>query len=1043
MKTTLNSRVRISHGSNKFVIDSNYKQHRSSCRSTWRTSVTTDCERFCNQIKGKRQNHNEENLLIYRASFRWMKGGLILNQGNILLSGPYDVSKKVINLLRHSQQVQREDDGTVYFWRIKENLQSQLPQIPHWSDNRWKACLAAGGGAKRRYQCCTDISGTIVYLWALQGHSGSNLIDPTLEDNVLIGSGIFPYIYHIGCAFNLQSIINNGLIPGGQDLSRRQTVFFLPVDPRDENHQDPEFFDFSVPRRARYLHSAWKKASRRSILGWYWFFDQRRINIISTRSNANILQGIPPAHCIPSFERLKTGEMLYERRYLSPRPPPKISLKHDHNWTTGNDQSGTTVEHQPVGKLVQQSFGEAPRAESSKPTQSKPNPICDRTVKTRGDGTCFCGERKKRPVHKRSMKNVCTKNLVLQIDQGTLISRLAWLKLTICLKTSELSKFTIDQGNLMSLTAQVHTQWKNNLLLKKIVTLHHLTRTTSSTVQPTRRTLISTSQGVPNSTVKRSHGVNDHNLIQKIENHPQREALQSDLQPTSSIQPFQQRITRCDQSCWEHWTMRDSRCWAKSTMQSMPGVLGRWHRLLHVRALLARWYNRKQEVHPVSSWPLFDSQLLHQERSTPQSPLREERKKGITSTSSPNQLKKKCKKREFLGIHDRFIRDARLRKTMIEMGRTEVIREMDKLANEDHTRHATEEEIKVYRSNWWIRSNFVGSDTMPVRHRADFKEALSTLRRLKNQEDQGYYQNWWQSSSSSWWNWQDSWWHSSYETSPRRWTQHWSTGENLRKQWLGQLFVEWSSKLIWCSITVIFGNSQQQFTVHRRVGVKSIPPHVEKNSTEHYDEKRRQQHGQWDQAWDQLQHEQQVKRQRAQHTHHLSMNAERALLYTCSSCLTPHWLKIWVLSFHLHSHPWAHLLESLLFFCFHLSFPVFFFSFHLLHCELYSELDKLIAMESCATPPTRWVTTLTDVHTSLTWGSCSTSHTSKTKEISWNDWWSGQWLISFSSNVNSSRQEAFFLYVFEDNEAVIKMIVKGRSPDNGDIPQSCSWLVVR
>ena len=57
------------------------------------------------------------------------------------------------------------------------------------------------------------------------------------------------------------------------------------------------------------------------------------------------------------------------------------SLKHDHNWTKGNDQSGSTVEQQPVGKLVQQSFGEAPRAESSKGTQSKPNPIRDRTEK--------------------------------------------------------------------------------------------------------------------------------------------------------------------------------------------------------------------------------------------------------------------------------------------------------------------------------------------------------------------------------------------------------------------------------------------------------------------------------------------------------------------------------------------------------------------------------------------------------------------------------------------------------------------------------------
>ena len=79
---------------------------------------------------------------------------------------------------------------------------------------------------------------------------------------------------------------------------------------------------------------------------------------------------------------------------------------------------------------------------------------------------------------------------------------------------------------------------------------------------------------------------------------------------------------------------------------------------------------------------------------------------------------------------------------MIEFGRTEkVTREMDKLANEDHTHIATEEELNLYRSNCWIRSNFVGSDTMPRRHRVDFKEALSTLRRLKNEEDQAYYPN--------------------------------------------------------------------------------------------------------------------------------------------------------------------------------------------------------------------------------------------------------------------------------------------------------------
>ena len=73
------------------------------------------------------------------------------------LSG-YEISKKVINLLRHSQTVQREDDGAFQFWKIKNYLRNRFPQVQHWSDDRWILCLAAGGGPKRRYQYCTDIS---------------------------------------------------------------------------------------------------------------------------------------------------------------------------------------------------------------------------------------------------------------------------------------------------------------------------------------------------------------------------------------------------------------------------------------------------------------------------------------------------------------------------------------------------------------------------------------------------------------------------------------------------------------------------------------------------------------------------------------------------------------------------------------------------------------------------------------------------------------------------------------------------------------------
>ena len=136
----------------------------------------------------------------------------------------------------------------------------------------------------------------------------------------MIGSGIFHYIYHIGCAFNLHSIINNGLIPVGQDLSRRQTVFFLPVDPRDESHKDPEHIDFSVPRRAQYVHSAWKRHQDAVFWVDIDLAIREGLTFHQTRSNAIILPGTLPAYCIPKVERLKTGEVLYERPYLSPRP---------------------------------------------------------------------------------------------------------------------------------------------------------------------------------------------------------------------------------------------------------------------------------------------------------------------------------------------------------------------------------------------------------------------------------------------------------------------------------------------------------------------------------------------------------------------------------------------------------------------------------------------------------------------------------------------------------------------------------------------------
>ena len=82
-----------------------------------------------------------------------------------------------------------------------------------------------------------------------------------------------------------------------------------------------------------------------------------------------------------------------------------------------------------------------------------------------------------------------------------------------------------------------------------------------------------------------------------------------------------------------------------------------------------------------------------------------------------NNLKKRCIKREFTGIHDRFLRDHFFRERMLENSRDEeVCRAWDVLADEDHTYYMAESEYFYYRNKWWISLNKSGNDTQPVRN---------------------------------------------------------------------------------------------------------------------------------------------------------------------------------------------------------------------------------------------------------------------------------------------------------------------------------------
>ena len=71
------------------------------------------------------------------------------------------------------------------------------------------------------------------------------------------------------------------------------------------------------------------------------------------------------------------------------------------------------------------------------------------------------------------------------------------------------------------------------------------------------------------------------------------------------------------------------------------------------------------------------------------------------------------------------------RRRMIETIEMRKFVEHGMFSDEDHTYHLSEQEYFYYKNNkWWLHSKKSGSNTLPLRNLANFKQALSTLNRL-------------------------------------------------------------------------------------------------------------------------------------------------------------------------------------------------------------------------------------------------------------------------------------------------------------------------
>ena len=193
-------------------------------------------------------------------------------------------------LLRNETSIPREDDGAVRFDDILEEFKARFKDSLQWPIEDWTTIQAKGGGQKNRFQYCLnpDSSDNFLYFRAIQGHSGRNVVDPSLQDNVLLPEHFTEYIHHIRNAIELYSMIRSGLIPGGKSLKRdRQSVFFTALNPMEHDQGIEETrCNLDEPRIVPHKNT-WRSHQKHSVLVQFETRSRDRIVILSNKITCN------------------------------------------------------------------------------------------------------------------------------------------------------------------------------------------------------------------------------------------------------------------------------------------------------------------------------------------------------------------------------------------------------------------------------------------------------------------------------------------------------------------------------------------------------------------------------------------------------------------------------------------------------------------------------------------------------------------------------------------------------------------------------------
>ena len=141
----------------------------------------------------------------------------------------FKVSRKMIRLHRHDSSALREDEA-VEFIILAPIFRSESTSSQHWSIRAWLNYLQKRGVLKKKFQCRVDpySADTILFLRAIQGHFGVKQILILHCRTTCCHRATSPSTCTtLKLPYDMHSISQSGLNPGGNDVKKGSCVFFM------------------------------------------------------------------------------------------------------------------------------------------------------------------------------------------------------------------------------------------------------------------------------------------------------------------------------------------------------------------------------------------------------------------------------------------------------------------------------------------------------------------------------------------------------------------------------------------------------------------------------------------------------------------------------------------------------------------------------------------------------------------------------------------------------------------------------------------------